>query len=297
MITTHHIIIKNLLQVHSIIKKKEIQPQIDQKIKRSNDWVILDLELFDNVIIDEFKYRITFLFKEFKQVKRVFFSLKEETSEFESAVRNLDYLSDKKPNLKTVKMRMSEYETKRLKKRQERILGDKYVPLVGNLSDYMSRGPWEFYSWGRVGLGILFYLVLTPVLSLPGYTLGLNPKGLWGLQFLEFIFSVLLGAFFLSIESYFFYSNWRLNNRSPNYARLDLFEMIFISLGALIMLIIQSITMLLLSTPQWIFFFIAGIIFIFVNLFYCIGYFYTNNRIRKSEAEKGISSKNEDTLA
>ena len=49
---------------------------------------------------------------------------------------------------------------------------DKYIPLVGTVSEYVGRSPWDFYSWGHICMGIAAFLVFSLLITITELFIG-----------------------------------------------------------------------------------------------------------------------------
>ena len=171
--------------------------------------LILDLDLFDGIKIEESDTRITFHFKRLKWIKDLYFSFNEdETSEFEEASRILKNLMEE----------LRERREKQGLEEKERI----FIPLIGDAMDYINRSPIEFYSWGRIALGGISYLLLSFLILTPAYS---HYPSILGMQIFIVVLIILIdGGIGILEVLLLFHSKLRFRTESV-YSRKILFVM------------------------------------------------------------------------
>lgn len=163
---------------------------------------------------------------------------------------------------------------------------DKYIPLIGDVQDYVGRSPWDFYSWGHIDMGIGAFLLLSLLITLPAYFQGLNASSsIW--WWLIFALTLIIGIIWEILENSILYY-WGLRPGGLDSAENCLWDMIFVTLGGGIMWICQFIIMGVLSQRgRW--FYVVGIIIFFIILAcYLIGYFITNENTKKARAKRKL---------
>ena len=258
MITTHHIIVKDYDQVYSLVSQRDIKELIGDKIHKHDDWLVFDLDLFDRVEIKEPDRKITFHFKRLKWIDDLYFSFDEdETSEFEEASQIL-------------KKQMEKLKEKRKRRgvEEEKI----YIPLIGNAEDYLERSPLDFYTWERISLGSLIYLLLYDIVSLFFYMPKLGTIFFLiltggGIQFLE-------GLILLRSKL-----RYRTENVYP--LRMIIFDQLFYLVGGIIMAITQWVVITILTLVSGWFYLIGGVMLFGTVGFYLLGYFSHLRKINK----------------
>lgn len=234
MITNNHVIIKDLDLRYFVRLKKKIKPYFPDKIKKDNDWLIFDLEIFGVVICNSSKKKIIFLIEEYQEFDSINFSFENnEKSEFESANRNLRFLNRKRKKLEIYNTSLSEYDEKYKNKDddEKRIRGDIYVTITINIT-----------------LGLALFLFL-PFLG--------SSTNLYTLISLSFVFGLIpfyWGASLLNSES------WNLRRSSGVLFRLGFYLFLYWILIPIIIVIFRISFM--------IFLIVMSILILFIYLIY-----------------------------
>ena len=280
IITAHHIIVKNYLHVDSLISIKDIKNLIGDKIHKHNDWLIFDLDLFDDVEIKEPDRKITFQFKRLKFIDDFSFSFDEdERSEFEEASRILKSLMEK----------LKEKREKQGIEEKERI----FIPLIGDALDYINRSPIEFYTWGRIAFGAVFYLLLSLFISTPAYShySWASPqvtyaKFILGIKiFIVFLIILISGGIGILEALSLFHSKLRFRTESVYPVKMMFSDHFFYLMGGIIMAVTQWVVMMALNLKSGWFYLTGGVLLIIVMGFYFSGYFSHLREIKKEANE------------
>ncbi|HEY0089867.1 MAG TPA: hypothetical protein VGB37_13545 [Candidatus Lokiarchaeia archaeon] len=144
----------------------------------------------------------------------------------------------------------------------------KYIPLIGWDKDYISRSPFDFYSWGHIALGIALFLLLSLLITVPEY---LGQKALipWWLIIIIVIFILLFWEFFENVILWRL--GWKFESRQDSLVNF-IWDMIFGISSALLTWLIKWIIMdVYNASGRW--FYIAGaLLFGIILVIYFIGY-------------------------
>jgi hypothetical protein len=269
MITNYHIIKKDFLQIKQIISKRDLKKFIGHEIKRVNDCIIIDLDLFNEVIINQEKKKIIFQPKQFKALREIYFSFNEgEKTEFDGAYKTLKDLMEKRKDQR--------------EKRREKEDNRKYIPLIGDIMDYLERSPFDFYSWGRIALGIIIFLILSTFISTPVYNYwSSSGRLITGCQFITFLFTFFIHSGIGILEAVIFqYSGFAYKSEKFNSTSIIISDISFGIIGGIIMWITQVVIMSVLKMGALWFYLSGALLFIIILSFYFIGYFITNENTK-----------------
>jgi hypothetical protein len=160
----------------------------------------------------------------------------------------------------------------------------KYIPLIGDVEDYVGRSPWDFYSWGHIDMGIFSFLMLSLIITVPSFYLGLSAQSsIW--WWLIFVLTLMIGIIWEILENSVLYY-WGLRPGGLDSAKNCLWDIIFVTLGGGIMWITQFIIMGILNQKGTWFYIVGMISFFIILICYLIGFFITNENTKKARAAR-----------
>lgn len=286
IITNYHVIIKNFYQTALITSSSALKNLINHKIKKENDWVILDLDLFEDVKVEDENRQISFQVKNKWPSGLYFYFDKDTLGKFEEPLRILQNL------LKKIKRNKETPANE-----QEKI----HMPFIDDIVDYIYRTPFSFYTLGRIALGILIYLILSCFISTPAFLAYVNYNDISPTYFISasvwtLFFTILIEMVLPFIEKRVLsYLKPQLKLRfktDPTYPRNMIYsDFLFSAVASFIMMVLQvammtiQVVMISDSTISFIWFYlVGGLIFFMIMTFYFKKY--KSSTQTKKEGEK-----------
>lgn len=157
-----------------------------------------------------------------------------------------------------------------------------YVPFIGTVEDYLSRSPWDYYSWGHIDFGIASFLLLSLLITITEALIGPAIIDWWLLM----IFVLIVGVVWELLENTIIYWwGWRPLNRRDSWINA-IWDIIFVCIGGAVMWLLKWILMDVFSVRgTW--FYVGGLIsFIIILIGYFIGFYITNKMTKQSRSER-----------
>jgi hypothetical protein len=156
-----------------------------------------------------------------------------------------------------------------------------YVPFVGTVENYLSRAPWDFYSWGHIAFGIASFSLLSLMITITEIIIGPAIIAWWFILLLTF----LVGVIWEILENtVIFWWGWRPHNRRDSFVNA-FWDIIFVTAGGAFTWLLKWIIKDLISLAGRYFYITALIFFALVMVAYFIGFYITNENTKKSREE------------
>jgi len=150
-----------------------------------------------------------------------------------------------------------------------------YVPLVGTIENYLDRSPWNFYSWSHIDFGMIVFLLLSLMISIPEALVGPVIIDWWFI-----IILVLISGIVWEIIEFFLLIKWGWKPLERRNSIINAFwDLFFICVGGLIMWLIKWITMDFFSIRGSLFYIMGLALCLFVIIIYLVGFSITDKTI------------------
>jgi hypothetical protein len=157
-----------------------------------------------------------------------------------------------------------------------------YVPFVGTIDDYLSRSPWDYYSWGHIALGIASFSLLSLMITITEAFIGPSFIAWWFILLSTFLVGVIWEIFENTI---IYWAGWRPHNRRDTFIN-SLWDIIFVTGGGASTWLLKWIIKDILSLAGRYFYIAALIYFGILMIAYFIGFYITNENTKKARKER-----------
>jgi len=150
-----------------------------------------------------------------------------------------------------------------------------FIPLVGTIQNYLDRSPWNFYSWSHIDFGMITFLLLSLMISIPEALVGPAIIDWWFIMIL-----VLISGITWEIIEIILLTRWGWKPfKRRNSIIIIFWDLFFICIGGLIMWLIKWITMDYFLVRGSLFYIMGLALCLIVLIIYLVGYSITDKTI------------------
>ncbi|MFX0009647.1 MAG: hypothetical protein ACFE9R_04980 [Candidatus Hermodarchaeota archaeon] len=162
-----------------------------------------------------------------------------------------------------------------------------YVPFVGTVEAYLSRSPWDFYSWGHIALGIASFSILSLLITVTEVLIGPSIFDWW----MILLFTIAVAIIWEILENtVILWWGWRPRNRRDSFVNA-LWDIIFVTIGGASTWLIKWIVMDLNSILGRYFYISAILFFVIIMIAYFLGFYFTSEKTKQARrARKKVIS-------